>query len=1023
MKNKLTFILFCTTIFSLSLTGIISLSNKTSTQVNAIDKPTDINLNDTTEASIRNYYSYLETLPESERRGTNLLKNLKYILVNNPSNTSKPARYFSYSQVRDIYRITDRQWTASPASEISGYDSSTNTITGFSGYSDNPYLYFYYRSDNFTNPHAANATISSTEGKSQTLLNQEHLWSVSHGFKGSTSTPSENAGTDLHHLVAADVAGNKWGHSNYTYGYVDVEDSGWVTTRTNWDNGANAILGNKRGTPKTTHSEDESSVVYEPQDSDKGDVARALFYMAARYNHYDGTSSSATQSEPDLEIIDYVGDENTTITCNGSNGTGKYGILTDLLDWHKNDPVTSETNTGYYEVHRNNLIYENYQYTRNPFIDFPEWIDYVWGSKKDTGVATPSTDTLYGYNSEIKPTAITLSESSLSLSPGETKQISVSSVTPSDASKSVNWSSNNTSVATVSSSGLIQAVGTGSAVVTATSTVDSNVKATLSVSVSGVSVTGVSLNKSTSSLDVGATETLIATISPSDASNKNVTWSSSNSDIATVTSEGVVTGCGNGSATITVKTVDGNYIASCIYTVTATVDEYYERITSTSSLTSGKYLVVCESASIAMNGGLASAALTASNNNISVNISNNIIVSSNEIDAAIFTYDSATSSLKSSSGLYIGASSNSDTSLVCNEVTPYTLDFDFDENGNALITSSTYPSAKLNVYGDSNFKFYTSSQTSIQLYKYSKSGGSGEIIVQNYKRITSLDEVSSGSYVITSLKTAGEYYAMNNTFPESAGGVSSTLVSVINDRITLAEGSLYAVTLTVTGTDLTISNSTYYLGYSGSSTDLIGKDTSYTWAIALNSVEKSLGTFDITGDSRHLAYSHAGTVPYFKSYKNLTAAYHSLDLFKLVEETTTYTKTDFANEFMSSIVCDSSGETAPTFIEGYSWSTLKTKFEILTNSDRLALISATANESSTDIVEQAMYRYDFIVSKYGTSIYEDFISRKPSNSLINKPLFGVNNDNSTQIMLIAIVSISSIAMFAFIKLKHRKEDK
>ena len=87
---------------------------KDSVKTNAITLPNTITLNDTSEADIRSYYSYLDTLPESERRGTNLLKNLKYILVNNPSNTAKPSRYFTYNQVRSIYNITDREWISSP---------------------------------------------------------------------------------------------------------------------------------------------------------------------------------------------------------------------------------------------------------------------------------------------------------------------------------------------------------------------------------------------------------------------------------------------------------------------------------------------------------------------------------------------------------------------------------------------------------------------------------------------------------------------------------------------------------------------------------------------------------------------------------------------------------------------------------------------------------------------------------------------------------------------------------------------
>lgn len=83
-----------------------------------------------------------------------------------------------------------------------------------------------------------------------------------------------------------------------------------------------------------------------------------------------------------------------------------------------------------------------------------------------------------------------------------------------------------------------------------------------------VLVTGVSLNKTSLDLNVGETGTLSATVSPSNATNKNVTWSSSNTAVASV-SGGTVTAVGAGQATITVKTADGGKTAACTVTVTA----------------------------------------------------------------------------------------------------------------------------------------------------------------------------------------------------------------------------------------------------------------------------------------------------------------------------------------------------------------------------------------------------------------------------------------------------------------------
>jgi hypothetical protein len=83
----------------------------------------------------------------------------------------------------------------------------------------------------------------------------------------------------------------------------------------------------------------------------------------------------------------------------------------------------------------------------------------------------------------------------------------------------------------------------------------------------GAAVTGVSLNRNTLTLTVGAQQTLTATVSPSNAANKNVSWSSSNSSVASVM-YGLVKGESAGTATITVTTADGNKQASCTVTVT-----------------------------------------------------------------------------------------------------------------------------------------------------------------------------------------------------------------------------------------------------------------------------------------------------------------------------------------------------------------------------------------------------------------------------------------------------------------------
>jgi len=172
--------------------------------------------------------------------------------------------------------------------------------------------------------------------------NREHLWPQSHGDFGTNNGP----GTDVHALRPADVSVNS-SRSNKDF-----------------DNG---------GEP---HSEaigcfsDADS--WEPRDAVKGDIARSIFYMCTRYE-------GDVVDEPDLELLD-------EITESSSEGFGYLGVRSTLLLWHENDPVDDV------EIARNNTIYSNYQYNRNPFIDHPEYAALIWDEEVAPEPSNHATD-------------------------------------------------------------------------------------------------------------------------------------------------------------------------------------------------------------------------------------------------------------------------------------------------------------------------------------------------------------------------------------------------------------------------------------------------------------------------------------------------------------------------------------------------------------------------------------------------------------------------------------------------------
>ena len=171
---------------------------------------------------------------------------------------------------------------------------------------------------------------------------------------------------------------------------------------------------------------------------------------------------------------------------------------------------------------------------------------------------------------DIAIQSLELNKSTLTLKVGD-KETLTATILPAETTldKGVTWDSGNTSVATVSDKGEVTAVAPGETTITVTSKGDPSKVKYCSVLVSAkiIAVTGVTLDKNSLSLEIGKSETLNATIAPESATDKTVTWSSSNTSIATVDGNGKVTAIASGTATITVTTKDGGKTAICTVTV------------------------------------------------------------------------------------------------------------------------------------------------------------------------------------------------------------------------------------------------------------------------------------------------------------------------------------------------------------------------------------------------------------------------------------------------------------------------
>ncbi len=203
----------------------------------------------------------------------------------------------------------------------------------------------------------------------------------------------------------------------------------------------------------------------------------------------------------------------------------------------------------------------------------------------------------------VSVTNITLDKTEITLTEGETQQLTAT-VSPSNATnKTVTWTSSDENVATVNEEGLVTAVKAGTATITAKA---GEKTATCTVTVNEkvveeepkpeeptvVPVTEITLNQSTLDLEVEETATLTATVSPEDATDKAVTWTSSDENVATVNEEGLVTAVKAGTATITAKA--GEVTATCTVTVKAKKINYPEVIFAPLKDTTGEVETVID---------------------------------------------------------------------------------------------------------------------------------------------------------------------------------------------------------------------------------------------------------------------------------------------------------------------------------------------------------------------------------------------------------------------------------------------
>ena len=392
---------------------------------------------------------------------TNLDHNVSVIRKSNPAIGSS---YYATNEDDKYYQGID--------DSLVGVDLitalSTLTSDGFVShrYSSLPQIYRY--SDvSLTDSSKMVMAYTGTEvpfaaGSLPNNTNKEHVWPASwYGDGGNRTESPGSPGADAHNVwpAATDLNSKRgscafdeldfstnykcyeFSNSDFSYGNPSDNNTFVWSTAFNSSNGQN------------------TDALY-PAKGHRGQIARILMYVATRY--YNNTTYPVM-----------LHDNATTLK------TGRIGKLSTLLKWHFEEPPTE------WEIKRNNEVATRWHHNRNPFVDHPEYAARIYYYMNEPGQSSPTNavkNAIETYGNMEKPAleSISISPSSLSLGIGNSQSLSITA-TPTNASKNVTWASDNTSVATVSSTGEVKGISEGSATITARSVENPSITSSITV--------------------------------------------------------------------------------------------------------------------------------------------------------------------------------------------------------------------------------------------------------------------------------------------------------------------------------------------------------------------------------------------------------------------------------------------------------------------------------------------------------------------------------------------------------------
>lgn len=809
--------------------------------------------------------------------------------------------------------------------------------------------------------------------------NKEHTIPQSYWGGG---TDNNTQGCDCIIVLPTDIKCNST-RSNYPYGETNASP---------FSSDSDCKLG-------TSTFSGYTGTVFEPLDEYKGDIARIYLYAICRWDGYKFTQGT------------YGG-----ISFSGSLSTN-YGLTTYMLNllkkWHENDPVSD------WEVLHNNRV-QQVQGNRNPFIDHPEWADWIWfgGSlEEDDKVltslsksGTPS-KTTYTAGQSFDPTGVTVTAT---YDDGTTATVT----------NSVSWTPNPLTQGTTSVTGTYTYKGVSKTVTVSGLTVNAAPAKTL---------TSISISGQKTSYKVGDTF-----VKPT------VTAHYSDGTTANVTSSATFTGFDSsevGEYTITVTYQDKAYDYVITVSEKSGGTGTYTLVESTADLSAGDEIVIASNSNSATAGTIS--------NNIMASVTSSFSNDYSEItslgeDTVEFTLEKEGDqwALNSSNG-YLAIK---EVKKVIFQQSPYYFNISV-YSGTATITDDTDANGSLQYNAkDPRFTTYTSTQTSIQLYAKPAGGGTSEdpeldhievvspktnytvgdtfvepTVVAYYTNET-YTTVTGASFTGYNMSVAGTYTVVV-TYESESTAYDITVASVpsadhgktINDPLTVSE-----MINKIDGGD----DETYYLkalisqvaeSYTSQYKNVtlwVTDDENVTQKFQIHrmSIDETNGNAIQVGDT---IIVHGKGVLYSSTTYEMAKSDVTFDELITIEEKATA----YAEEFNDANVCGTNDNTSAI---ASVWAEMKSAYDALDSYTREYLTDANASEQNNEIKE-CLNRYDRVIELHGedTTHFPNYMNRTSS---ANSRMIEMKSNDSLLIvaMMLLIGATFTYCVLTFRKKKYQK---